>query len=131
MTTSATTRVLVVDDNLMNRELAVFVLDAAGFAVTQAEDATQALSALAQPPLPDAILMDIQMPGMDGLELTRRLKADPATAGVCVIAFTAHAMKGEEARMLEAGCDGYISKPIDIKRLAQQGRQALASRPGT
>jgi two-component system, cell cycle response regulator DivK len=118
-------RVLVVDDNTLNIELVSFVLGADGFEVASAIDAEQAL---AQLPVfaPALVLMDIQMPGMDGLELTRRLKADAATAHIIVVAFTAYAMKGDEAKLREAGCDGYISKPIDVGRFAAQVRQHLA-----
>jgi two-component system cell cycle response regulator DivK len=107
------TRVLIVDDNLMNIELVSFLLEAAGFAFETAADASGAL--LRIPAFkPDAILMDIQMPGMDGLALTQLLKADAATAHIVIVAFTAYAMKGDEARMRAAGCDGYIAKPIDV-----------------
>jgi two-component system, cell cycle response regulator DivK len=118
-------RVLIVDDNALNIELVSFVLGAAGFEVASALDAEQAL---AQLPVfnPTLVLMDIQMPGMDGLELTRRLKADAATKHIVVVAFTAYAMKGDETRLREAGCDGYISKPIDVARFASQVRRHLA-----
>jgi CheY-like chemotaxis protein len=118
-------RVLIVDDNALNIELVNFVLGADGFEVASALDAEQALARL---PMfnPALVLMDIQMPGMDGLELTRRLKADAATRHIVVVAFTAYAMKGDEAKLREAGCDGYISKPIDVGRFAAQVRQHLA-----
>jgi CheY-like chemotaxis protein len=114
-------RVLVVDDNEFNLELARFVLEADGLAVAAASGAEQALERI---PVfqPELILMDIQMPGVDGLELTRRLKADMATREIVVIAFTAYAMKGDQARMLAAGCDGYLSKPIDVALFAAQVR---------
>jgi len=118
-------RVLVVDDNAMNLALASFVLDADGFEVETAADATEALARLG-PFQPALVLMDVQMPGMDGLALTRQLKADPATRHLVVVAFTAYAMKGDEARMRAAGCDGYLSKPIDVKRFAAQVRGFLA-----
>jgi two-component system, cell cycle response regulator DivK len=106
-------RVLIVDDNVMNIELVSFLLEAASIEVDTAVDASAAL--LRIPAFkPDLILMDIQMPGMDGLALTRLLKADAATAHVVIVAFTAYAMKGDEARMREAGCDGYIAKPIEV-----------------
>jgi CheY-like chemotaxis protein len=70
--------------------------------------------------------MDIQLPGMDGLELTRRLKADPKTRGIAILALTAYAMKGDEERMLAAGCDGYVAKPIDRRRLIEQIAEAVA-----
>jgi CheY-like chemotaxis protein len=118
------TRVMVVDDHALNVELVRFILDAEGFAVALASDAQQAL-ALLPDFAPDLILMDIQMPGIDGLALTRQLKADPATRGIVIVAFTAYAMKGDEARMLAAGCDGYISKPIEVATFAAQVRGLL------
>jgi two-component system, cell cycle response regulator DivK len=121
---TAAPRVLVVDDHRLNIELVSFVLAADGFEVDAATDAGQALHCIAAA-CPDLILMDIQMPGMDGLELTRRLKADPATGGIVVVAFTAYAMKGDEARMLAAGCDGYLSKPIEVGSFAARVRALL------
>ena len=88
-------------------------------------DAEQALDRLAQW-RPDLILMDIQLPGIDGLSLTRRLKADDATRSIRVVAMTAHAMRGDEARLREAGCDGYIAKPIDVATLPDRVRALLA-----
>lgn len=117
-------RVLLVDDNLLNVELVSFVLAAGGFDVDVAPDATQALLQIAQI-RPALILMDVQLPGIDGLELTRRLKADPATRDIVIIAFTAYAMKGDEARMRAAGCDGYLSKPIDVASFADAVRAQL------
>lgn len=117
-------RVLVVDDNPLNAELARAVLDADGLAVAVAADATEAAQRLAEF-APDLVLMDIQLPGLDGLTLTRQIKADPAHRHVVVLAFTAYAMKGDEARMLEAGCDGYLSKPIDVAVFAGQVRSWL------
>jgi len=119
-------RVLVVDDNALNIELVDFVLKAGGFAVDSAANALQALERIHHS-RPDLILMDIQMPGIDGLDLTRRLKADPATAAIVVIAFTAYAMKGDEERMRAAGCDGYLSKPIDVASFAGTVRAHLAA----
>ena len=111
-------RILVVDDTPATVDLAAFVLNAAAFAVRSATDAG---SAILQVHLfkPDLILMDVQMPGLDGLELTRQLKADPSTRHIVVVAFTAFAMRGDEAKMLAAGCDGYIAKPFDITSFAQ------------
>jgi two-component system, cell cycle response regulator DivK len=98
-------------------ELTTFVLAAAGFTVESVTDPTDALSKVTAF-RPDLILMDVQMPGIDGLELTRRLKADLATQHIVVIAFTAFAMKGDEARMRRAGCEGYVAKPFDVDSLA-------------
>ncbi|MBK7865123.1 MAG: response regulator [Archangiaceae bacterium] len=105
-------RVLVVDDNPQNLKLARVLLEAEGYQVQGAVDAAQAEHALAGF---DArlVLMDLQLPDLDGLELTRRLKADPRHAGRKVVALTAYAMKGDRERALAAGCDGYLSKPID------------------
>ena len=114
--------VLVVDDNPANMRLLRVLLEAEGFQVTCAADAEQAQAALCGA-LPDLILMDIQLPGMDGLELTRRLKLDPRTAGVTVVALTAYAMKGDEQRMRAAGCDHYVSKPVDVDALPDQLRR--------
>ena len=121
--------VLIVDDNAINIELASFVLDAAGFKVESVQDPTLALTHVAQS-RPDLILMDIQMPGIDGLELTRRLKSDPATRDIVVVAFTAYAMKGDEARLRAAGCDAYVSKPIDVATFAQTVRAYLGAGAG-
>lgn len=108
--------VLIVDDNPTNLKLARVLLSAEGYRVRTATDADQALAAVRESP-PGLILMDIQLPGMDGLELTRRLKADPATRGIVVLAMTAYAMKGDEERARASGCDGYVTKPIDTRAL--------------
>ena len=115
------TRVLVVDDNAMFIEMAKFVLGAATYVVDTASDANQAL---AQIPVfrPDVILMDIQMPDIDGIELTRRLKADPATQPIVIVAFTAYPVKGDELGLRAAGFNGYIAKPVDVMTLAAEVR---------
>ena len=123
-------RVLIVDDNAMNVELVMFVLSAATFEVESAADASQAIRQITAF-RPDLILMDVQMPDIDGIELTRQIKADPATRDITVVAFTAYAMKGDEARMRAAGCDGYISKPIDVTKFAAQIRACLPGKPDT
>jgi CheY-like chemotaxis protein len=112
-------RLLIVDDNPINLKLASEVLEAAGFEIDRAVDAEQAQVILAQT-LPDLILMDIALPGMDGLSLTRKLKADARLNRVPIVALTAFAMKGDDTKALDAGCMGYISKPIDTRKLAQQ-----------
>lgn len=104
--------VLVVDDVATHLKLARVVLAAAGYRVAVASDADEALAAISADP-PRLVLMDIRLPGVDGLELTRRLKADPTTRAIVVIAVTAYAMKGDEERMLAAGCDGYLAKPLE------------------
>lgn len=124
----AAEQVLVVDDHPMNLELVEALLEPEGYCVRTAASASEALGLLAGGYRPDLILMDIQMPGMDGLELTRRLRSDPARSGVRIIALTAYAMVGDEERMLAAGCDGYIPKPIDTRSFPSQLREALRSR---
>lgn len=107
-------RVLVVEDNAANLKLATFLLESAGHTVISAPDAEVGL-ALARDEQPNLILMDIQLPGIDGLEATALLKRDPATRDIPVIALTALAMKGDEERIRAAGCDGYVAKPLDYK----------------
>src|SRR5437762_1389022 len=121
-------RILVVDDNPVNLKLAQMTLRVAGFEVVTASDAAEAMM-LIDGSLPDLILMDIQLPGIDGIELTRRLKADPSTRGICIIALTAYAMKGDEARVRAAGCDGYLAKPIDTRALPAIVTAHLARTP--
>lgn len=118
-------RVLIVDDNLMNLELVSFLLQADGIEVASVPDAHSALRDV-RAFQPDLILMDIQLPDIDGLTLTRQLKADPSTCHMAVVAFTAYAMKGDEARMLDAGCDGYIAKPIEVSSFTATVRNHLA-----
>lgn len=113
---SAPPEILVVDDNAANLKLARVLLQQEGYLVRTASDAEEALELLADW-VPALILMDIQLPGLDGLALTRRLKADPRHAGVVVIALTAYAMPGDDDKAFAAGCDGYIAKPIDIDAL--------------
>jgi two-component system, cell cycle response regulator DivK len=103
--------VLIVEDNAANMTLAVFLLESAGHTVLRASDAEAGLT-LARDEQPQLILMDIQLPGMDGLEATALLKRDDATRAIPVIALTALAMKGDEERIRAAGCDGYIAKPM-------------------
>ena len=117
-------RVLVVDDNPLNLRLAEMTLRLDGLDVRTAEGAEAALGVIDEF-LPGVILMDLQMPGMDGFALTRKLKADPNTAGIAVVAITSFAMSGDEERALAAGCDGYLSKPIDTRTLAQTVRRYL------
>lgn len=104
-------RVLIVEDNPVNLKLATTILAKAGYEVEQAPDAPSGIER-ARTWQPDLILMDVQLPGMDGLAATYALKRDPATHAIPVIALTAFAMKGDEQKMLAAGCDGYIAKPI-------------------
>jgi two-component system, cell cycle response regulator DivK len=108
--------VLIVDDNPMNMKLVRVLLTGEGYEVRTAADALEALDILKEW-RPHLILMDIQLPGIDGLELTRRLKADSATDQIIIIGLTAYAMKGDEERIFAAGCDAYIAKPIDTRTL--------------
>ncbi len=108
--------VLIVDDNLVNLKLARVLLQAEGYDVRTATDAEEAMAAI-ETFRPRLVLMDLQLPGMDGFELTRKLKADPRTRDTVVLAVTAYAMKGDEGRALDAGCDAYVAKPIDTRKL--------------
>ena len=116
--------ILIVDDNPVNMKLTRVLLTGEGYDVRTASDASEALTIL-QDVHPGLILMDIQLPGIDGLELTRRLKADPATRDIPIVGLTAYAMKGDEERILAAGCDGYIPKPIDTRTLSDNVRRYL------
>ncbi len=117
--------ILVVEDNPQNLKLAQLVLQRAGHAVLLAGNGEAGL-ALAREQQPDLILMDVQMPGMDGLSATRLLKADPMTAHVKVVALTALAMKGDAERILAAGCDAYLAKPYHYNELISAVDRALS-----
>jgi two-component system, cell cycle response regulator DivK len=108
--------ILIVDDNPTNLKLARVLLAGEGYVVKTANDGEEMLKVL-DGFTPRLILMDIQLPGVDGLELTRRLRADPARRDIAIVALTAYAMKGDEDKALAAGCDGYITKPIDLDTL--------------
>ena len=116
--------ILVVEDNEANQLLASSVLERAGYRIALAATSNEARDAIRRRE-PDLILMDIQLPGEDGLDFTRELKADPATAQIPVIALTALAMPGDRERSLAAGCSGYISKPIDTRTFAGEVRKYL------
>jgi CheY-like chemotaxis protein len=122
-------RILIVDDNATNLKLVAYLMRANGYDVETALDAESALEALRMH-RPEVILMDIQLPGIDGLELTRQLKADPGTHDIVIIAVTAYAMKGDQDKALAAGCDDYITKPIDTRALPEQIARHLATRRG-
>lgn len=107
-------RVLVIDDNPLNLKLARVVLGAEGFDVAIAVDAPEARGLLATF-RPHIVLMDIQLPGTDGLDLTRELKADPVLQSIIVVALTSYAMRGDKEKALAAGCEGYLTKPIDTR----------------
>jgi len=106
--------ILVVDDNAVNLKLTRVLLVKEGYQVETAVDAEEALKKL-EDLKPRLILMDLQLPGMDGLELTRRLKAAPGTKDIIIVALTAYAMKGDDEKAKAAGCDGYLTKPIDTQ----------------
>jgi CheY-like chemotaxis protein len=112
----STACILVVDDNATNLKLVSDVLEFDGYRIVKANDAESAIEIIGRTP-PDLILMDIALPGMDGLTLTRLLKNDAATRHIIIVALTAFAMKGDDARARDAGCDGYITKPIDTRTL--------------
>lgn len=109
--------ILIIEDNETNLELATTLLETKGFTIISARTAEEGLR-LAQQELPDLILMDFSLPGMDGLTAIRSLKANPATRHLAVIGLTANAMKGDEEIALEAGCNGYLTKPIDTRTFA-------------
>jgi CheY-like chemotaxis protein len=108
-------KILVVEDNDMNMQLVEFLLEEGGYDIVKATSGEEALSLTREGAAPDLILMDIHLPGMDGLSVVRAMKEDTRTARIPILALTAHAMRGDRDRFLEAGCDGYISKPIDVK----------------
>ena len=108
--------VLVVEDNDMNMQLVEYLLEEGGYAIVKATSGEEALAITrSETQRPDLILMDIHLPGMDGLSVVREMKSDTRTNRIPILALTAHAMRGDKDRFLEAGCDGYISKPIDVK----------------
>ncbi len=108
--------ILIVDDNPANMKLVRVLLSGEGYDVHTASDAREALAEL-RSSRPDLILMDIQLPGMDGLELTHKLKSDPVTRDIKIVGLTAYAMRGDQERIIAAGCDGYIPKPINTRTL--------------
>jgi len=121
--------VLVVDDNVINLKLVCDLLECAGIEVSRAEDAQSARSAL-ESLRPNLVLMDIGLPDMNGLELTRRLRAEARFRTLPIIALTAFAMKGDDRKAFEAGCNGYITKPIDTRTFVKQIEHFLQSGPG-
>ena len=125
---SGSGKILLVEDNPANQLLAAAVLERDGFKVVLAESAREALDALAVE-RPDIVLMDIQLPEMDGLTLTRKLKEDPVTASIPIVALTAHAMPADRDAALGAGCVGFIAKPIDTRALGEQVRGYLRLEP--
>lgn len=120
--------ILYVEDNLDNRNLIRRVLEAEGYTMIDAKNAAQALDHIQSKPM-DLILMDINMPDMDGYALTAKIKSMPKYSEIPIIAVTANVMRGDRERSLEAGCDGYIQKPIDIDTLSQQLERFLLRNP--
>jgi CheY-like chemotaxis protein len=120
--------ILVVDDNPTNLKLARLLLVGEGYEVVTATDATEARAAVRERH-PQLILMDLQMPGVDGFDLTKEIKGDPATRSIPIVAVTSYAMKGDEQRALAAGCDEYVAKPIDTRTLPAVVARQLAGEP--
>ena len=118
--------ILIIEDNLLNLELATDLLEANGFVVHSAQTAEEGLR-LARTLLPDLVLMDFSLPGMDGLSATKSLKADPATRQLVVAGLTANAMKGDEQLALAAGCDAYLTKPIDTRTFVTTIKNLIAA----
>jgi CheY-like chemotaxis protein len=120
-------KILLVEDNEMNRDMLSRRLIRKGYEVTIAVDGGQGVS-MAQETLPDLILMDMSLPVVDGWEATRRIKCEPATQAIPIIALTAHAMAGDREKALEAGCDDYDTKPIELPRLLEKIETLLKKR---
>jgi two-component system, cell cycle response regulator DivK len=121
-------KILIVEDNEMNRDMLSRRLIRRGYEIVMAVDGEQGLAA-AKTEGPDLILMDMSLPVIDGWEATRRLKAEPQTRGIPVIGLTAHAMAGDREKVIEAGCDDYDTKPVELSRLLQK-IEALLARAG-
>ena len=117
-------KILVIEDNHMNLALTKDILELQGYSVIDAITAEEGIE-MAKSEMPQIILMDISLPGIDGLEATRVLRQDPDLGGIPIVALTAHAMKGDEKNALEAGCNGYITKPINVKTFADQVAEFL------
>ena len=113
------TKVLLVEDNEMNRDMLSRRLERRGYEIVLAEDGLQGVEQAATA-RPDIVLLDMSLPGLDGWEVAGRLKSDPATAAIPIIALTAHAMAGDRERALQAGCDDYVTKPIELPRLLEK-----------
>lgn len=121
-------RILVVEDNPANQLLVETVLEREGFVVDVAGSAAEAVRRITTN-VPDLILMDISLPGQDGLSLTRDLKSDPTTSRIPVVALTAHAMVGDREAALAAGCSGHLTKPIDVEKFGDEVRAFLPKAP--
>ncbi len=123
-----TRRILVVDDNEDNRQILIDLLSTAGYEVIEARTGFEAVAA-AEREVPSLVLMDIQLPGMDGLEATRRIKAQPALASIPVIAVTSYALAGDDRKAADAGCDDYVTKPYSPRALLAKVRTFLDQKP--
>jgi two-component system cell cycle response regulator DivK len=119
-------RILLVEDNIDNLELVRFLLERSGYRVLEAHDGQMGLD-IARHELPDLILMDLSLPGIDGWTAARELKLDPKTASIPLLALTAHTLPGDRNKALESGFDGYISKPIDLHNFVEDIARALRS----
>ena len=119
-------RVLVVDDNPINLELMTILLESEGFEVEPVEDAETTLQRIRRNP-PDLLVVDVQLPGMSGLDLLREVRSDPRTQDLCAVVVTSYAMSSDEEMAYEAGCDGYIRKPIDTRTFGRQVSGFLAA----
>jgi CheY-like chemotaxis protein len=126
----ANNRVLLVEDNEDNFELVRFLLERAGFVVLAGHDGQEALD-MARKELPDLILMDLSLPGIDGWTAARELKDDPKTSHIPLMALTAHTLPGDRKRAMESGFDGYISKPIDVVNFGDSITKILQAKPGS
>jgi CheY-like chemotaxis protein len=124
------TRILIVEDNPQNLKLAKVLLESAGYSTIGAPDAEAAEASIRSQP-PDLILMDLGLPGKDGYQLTRELKAGDATHDIPILAVTSFAMKGDRIKALDAGCSGYLTKPVDRVALLATVRELLAGRAAT
>ena len=118
-------KILLVEDNPVNRRLAEFLLKSQGYQVRAATNAQEAFDNI-KSERPDLILMDVQLPGMDGLEATKKIKEEPASRDIPVVAVTSYAMKGDREKALAAGCSGYITKPIDKDKFLQEVATVLS-----
>ena len=123
-------KILVVEDNDRNRELVKDILDIQGYHVLEARDGVEGV-AMAKEHKPDLVIMDIQMPIMDGITAAKIIKNDPATRGITMIALTSFAMKGDRERFMEAGFDDYIAKPIDTRKLPEIVKKYLEKTAST
>jgi len=123
-------RILLVEDDFMNMRLAQHILEGEGYTVLKATTAHEALAQI-EPTIPDLILMDVQLPDMDGMTVVRILRENTITRDIIILALTAYAMKGDRERMLRMGCNGYISKPIDVQDFIDTVRRFLSSKSET